>query len=89
VALTETGLKTLERHSETPIAMITEKNALGLLQLDDSATAEEIIARYEALKFQYKKIKDETGDLKTRLAYQLKQIELDDVYIYFRRQQRI
>ncbi|MCF6402208.1 hypothetical protein L3C95_04935 [Chitinophaga filiformis] len=69
--------------------MITEENALSILQLDGSATAEEITARYEALKFQYKKIKDETGDLKTRLAYQLKQIELDDVYIYFRRQQRI
>lgn len=69
--------------------MITEESALSILQLHDSATAEEIIARYEMLKFQYKKIKDETGDLKTRLAYQLKQIELDDVYIYFRRNQRI
>lgn len=69
--------------------MITDENALSILQLDDSATAEEIIARYEMLKFKYKKIKDETGDLKTRLAYQLKQIELDDVYIYFRRNQRI
>ncbi|PWV53568.1 hypothetical protein [Chitinophaga sp. S165] len=69
--------------------MITEESALSILQLDYSATAEEIIARYEMLKFQYKKIKDETGDLKTRLAYQLKQIELDDVYIYFRRNQRI
>jgi hypothetical protein len=72
-----------------PIAMITDENALSILQLDDSATAEQIIARYEMLKFQYKKIKDETGDLKTRLAYQLKQIELDDVYIHFRRNQRI
>ncbi|MVT07420.1 hypothetical protein [Chitinophaga tropicalis] len=69
--------------------MITEENALSILQLDGSATAEEIVARYEMLKIQYKKIKDETGDLKTRLAYQLKQIELDDVYIYFRKQQRI
>jgi hypothetical protein len=69
--------------------MITDENALSILQLDDSATADEIIARYEMLKFQYKKIKDETGDLKTRLAYQLKQIELDDAYIYFRRNQRI
>lgn len=69
--------------------MITEENALSILQLDGSATAEEIVARYEMLKIQYKKIKDETEDLKTRLAYQLKQIELDDVYIYFRKQQRI
>lgn len=69
--------------------MITEESALNILQLDHTATAEEIVARYETLKFQYKKIKDETGDLKTRLAYQLKQIELDDVYIYFRRKQII
>ncbi|QHS61971.1 hypothetical protein [Chitinophaga agri] len=69
--------------------MITDERALSVLQLDRSATAEEIVAKYEALKYQYKKIKDETGDLRTRLAYQLKQIELDDVYIYFRRKQRI
>ncbi|MBW8686425.1 hypothetical protein [Chitinophaga rhizophila] len=69
--------------------MITDESALSILQLDRSASAEDIIARYETLKFQYKKIKDETGDLKTRLAYQLKQIELDDVYIYFRRKQVI
>lgn len=69
--------------------MITDERALSILQLDPCATAEEIVAQYEALKYQYKKIKDETGDLRTRLAYQLKQIELDDVYIYFRRKQRI
>ena len=69
--------------------MITDDSALSVLQLDRSATAEEIMVRYEMLKFQYKKIKDETGDLRTRLAYQLKQIELDDVYIYFRKKQRI
>lgn len=69
--------------------MITEESALSILQLDSSATAEEIVARYETLKFQYRKIKEETEDLKTQLAYQLKQIELDDVYIYFRKQQRI
>ncbi|ACU58561.1 hypothetical protein SAMN05428949_3832 [Chitinophaga sp. YR627] len=69
--------------------MITDESALSILQLDRSATAEEIMARYEMLKYQYKKIKDETGDLRTRLAYQLKQIELDDVYIYFTRKQRI
>jgi hypothetical protein len=69
--------------------MITDDSALHVLQLDRSATAEDIAARYETLKFQYKKIKDETVDLRTRLAYQLKQIELDDVYIYFRRKQRI
>jgi hypothetical protein len=69
--------------------MITEESALHILQLDGSATPEEIVARYEMLKDQYKKIREETGDLKTHLAYQLKQIELDDVYIYFRRKQRI
>ncbi|WP_343689583.1 hypothetical protein [Chitinophaga sp.] len=69
--------------------MITEESALQVLQLDVSATAEEIVARYESLKDQYKKIKNETEDLKTLLAYQLKQIELDDVYIYFRKKQRI
>ncbi|SEW03987.1 hypothetical protein [Chitinophaga arvensicola] len=71
------------------MTMITEERAFDILQLEDSATAEEIVARYEILKDQYRKIKDETEDLRTRLAYQLKQIELDDVFIYFRRKQRI
>lgn len=69
--------------------MITEERAFYILQLDQDATAEEIVARYEILKDQYRRIKDETEDLRTRLAYQLKQIELDDVFIYFRRKQRI
>ncbi|MGN7821899.1 hypothetical protein HGH92_13175 [Chitinophaga varians] len=69
--------------------MITEERAFYILQLDQTATAEEIVERYENLKDQYRKIKDETEDLRTRLAYQLKQIELDDVFIYFRRKQRI
>lgn len=69
--------------------MITEERAFDILQLEDSATAEEIVARYEILKDQYRRIKDESEDLRTRLAYQLKQIELDDVFIYFRRKQRI
>jgi len=69
--------------------MINEESAYGILQLSNSATAEEIVAQYEILKGQYKRIKDETVDLKTQLEYQLKQIELDDVYIYFRRKQRI
>lgn len=69
--------------------MITEERAFDILQLDDTATAEEIVARYEVLKDEYRKIKDGTEDLRTRLAYQLKQIELDDVFIYFRRKQRI
>ncbi|WP_146151209.1 hypothetical protein [Chitinophaga niastensis] len=69
--------------------MITEERAFYILQLEESATADEIVARYEILKDQYRKIKDETEDLRTRLAYQLKQIELDDVFIYFRRKQRI
>jgi hypothetical protein len=69
--------------------MITEERAFDILQLEESATADEIVARYEILKDQYRKIKDETEDLRTRLAYQLKQIELDDVFIYFRRKQRI
>ncbi|HVI45085.1 MAG TPA: hypothetical protein VM802_09445 [Chitinophaga sp.] len=69
--------------------MITEERAFYILQLEQTATAEEIVARYEDLKDQYRRIKDETEDLRTRLAYQLKQIELDDVFIYFRRKQRI
>lgn len=85
----EKQITNVRKTSETPIAMITDDSALSVLQLDRSATAEEIMVRYEMLKFQYKKIKDETGDLRTRLAYQLKQIELDDVYIYFRKKQRI
>lgn len=71
------------------MTMITEERAFNILQLAETATAEEIVARYEILKDQYRKIKDETEDLRTRLAYQLKQIELDDVFIYFRRKQRI
>ncbi|NLR61826.1 hypothetical protein FHW36_101284 [Chitinophaga polysaccharea] len=71
------------------MTMITEERAFNILQLEDTATAEEIVARYEVLKDQYRRIKDETEDLRTRLAYQLKQIELDDVFIYFRRRQRI
>ena len=71
------------------MTMITEERAFDILQLDETATADEIVARYEILKDQYRKIKDETEDLRTRLAYQLKQIELDDVFIYFRRRQRI
>ncbi len=69
--------------------MITEEKAYDILALDHSATPEEIAIRYQALKDQYKKIKDETEDLKTRLAYQLKQIELDDVFIYLRKCQKI
>ena len=69
--------------------MITEERAYNILALDESATSEEIVARYQTLKDQYRKIKEETGDLKTQLAYQLKQIELDDVFIYFRRCQKI
>lgn len=69
--------------------MITEDKAYDILMLEPSATPEEIIARYQTLKDQYKKIKEETEDLKTQLAYQLKQIELDDVFIYFRTCQKI
>jgi hypothetical protein len=69
--------------------MITEERAFDILQLEETATAEEIVARYETLRDEYRKIKDETEDLRTRLAYQLKQIELDDVFIFFRRKQRI
>ncbi len=68
--------------------MITEEKAYDILALDNNATPEEIIARYQTLKDQYRKIKDETADLKTQLAYQLKQIELDDVFIYFRNVQK-
>ncbi|CAL1520789.1 hypothetical protein [Chitinophaga sp. MM2321] len=69
--------------------MITEERAFYILQLEHTATAEEIVARYETLKDQYNRVKDETEDLRTRLAYQLKQIELDDVFIFLRRKQRI
>ncbi|MCK7558138.1 hypothetical protein MKQ70_25290 [Chitinophaga sedimenti] len=69
--------------------MITDEQAYFILDLEENATSEEIIARYEALKDQYKKIKEETEDLKTRLAYQLKQIELDDAFIYLRKCQKI
>ncbi|WP_341838443.1 hypothetical protein WJU16_11430 [Chitinophaga pollutisoli] len=69
--------------------MITEEKAYDILALDNTATPEEIVARYQTLKDQYKKIKEETADLKTQLAYQLKQIELDDVFIYFRNVQKI
>ncbi len=69
--------------------MITEDKAYDILALDQTATPEEILARYQALKDQYKKIKEETEDLKTQLAYQLKQIELDDVFIFFRNCQKI
>ncbi|MGE7773565.1 MULTISPECIES: hypothetical protein [Chitinophaga] len=69
--------------------MITEEKAYDILALDNSATPEEIIARYQTLKDQYRKIKEETADLKTQLAYQLKQIELDDVFIFFRNVQKI
>ena len=69
--------------------MITEDKGYDILALDQSATPEEILARYQALKDQYKKIKEETEDLKTQLAYQLKQIELDDVFIFFRNSQKI
>ncbi|MRG46869.1 hypothetical protein GFS24_17240 [Chitinophaga sp. SYP-B3965] len=69
--------------------MITEENAYDILALDQTATPEEIVTRYQTLKDQYKKIKEEAEDLKTQLAYQLKQIELDDVFIYFRNCQKI
>lgn len=69
--------------------MITEEKAYDILALDHTATPEEIIARYQTLKDQYRKIKEETADLKTQLAYQLKQIELDDVFIFFRNVQKI
>ena len=69
--------------------MINEESAYSILQLSDSATSEQIVAQYETLRGKYKRIKDETRDLKTHLEYQLKQIELDDVYFYFRRKQRI
>ncbi|MFY0253322.1 hypothetical protein ACDQ55_05125 [Chitinophaga sp. 30R24] len=76
--------------SEIPLLpMITEERAFNILQLEATATTAEIVARYEILKDQYRRIKDETEDLRTRLAYQLKQIELDDVFIYLRRKQRI
>lgn len=70
-------------------AMIDEERAFDILQLKQSASADEIVARCEALKSQYRKIKDETNDLKTQLDCQLKQIELDDVLIYLKRNRRI
>ncbi|ATL46273.1 hypothetical protein COR50_03295 [Chitinophaga caeni] len=67
--------------------MITEEKAYNILMLDRTATPDQIISKYELLKNQYRKIKEETQDLKTQLAYQLKQIELDDVFIFFRKHQ--
>lgn len=69
--------------------MITEEKAFHILALDQSASSDEIVARYQILKDEYRKVKEETADLKTQLTYQLKQIELDDVFIFFRKSQKI
>jgi len=69
--------------------MITDENAYNILELERSATVEEIAARYQMLKDQYNRMKDAAADLKTRLACQLKQIELDDAFIYFSNKQRV
>lgn len=69
--------------------MITDERAYDILQLDNTATSEELLAKYENLKTEYKRMREETEDLKTKLAYQLKQIELDDAYLYLRKLQKI
>lgn len=69
--------------------MITDENAYNILELEHAATAEEIMARYQTLKDQYSRMKEASTDLKTRLACQLKQIELDDAFIYFSNKQRM
>ncbi len=69
--------------------MITDERAYDILQLDNTASSEELLAKYENLKMEYKRMREETDDLKTKLAYQLKQIELDDAYLYLRKLQKI
>lgn len=69
--------------------MITDERAYDILQVDTAASAAEILAKYETLKFEYKKMREETEDLRTKLAYQLKQIELDDAFLYLRKLEKI
>ncbi len=68
--------------------MMTEESAYNILELEPTATVEEISARYQVLKKHYQKIKEGTNELKTMLAIQRKQIELDDAFIYFSSKQR-
>lgn len=69
--------------------MITDDRAYEIFQVDNDATSEEILEKYEQLKLSYKKMREETEDLRTKLAYQLKQIELDDAFLYLKKLQRI
>lgn len=69
--------------------MLTEERAYDILELQHNASEEEIAARYQKLKEQYRKIKEGTNELRIQLDCQRKQIELDDAIIYFRSKQRI
>ncbi|HEY0271534.1 MAG TPA: hypothetical protein VGC22_00055 [Chitinophaga sp.] len=69
--------------------MITDDSAYEILKVDKTASSEEILEKYEQLKLEYKKLREETDDLRTKLAYQLKQIELDDAYLYLKKLQRL
>lgn len=69
--------------------MITDDRAYEILQVEKTASSEEILEQYEQLKLSYKKMREETDDLRTKLAYQLKQIELDDAFLYLKKLQKI
>lgn len=69
--------------------MITDDRAYEILQVAKTASSEEILEQYEQLKLSYKKTREETDDLRTKLAYQLKQIELDDAFLYLKKLQKI
>ncbi|PUZ21256.1 hypothetical protein DCM91_17100 [Chitinophaga costaii] len=69
--------------------MITDDSAYEILQVDKTASSEEILEKYEQLKSAYKKVRADTEDLRTKLAYQLKQIELDDAYLYLKKYQKL
>ncbi|WP_133177496.1 hypothetical protein [Chitinophaga parva] len=69
--------------------MITDDRAYEILQVEKTASSEEILEQYEQLKLSYKKMREETEDLRTKLACQLKQIELDDAFLYLKKIQKI
>lgn len=72
-----------------PMFMITDDRAYEILQVEKTASSEEILEQYEQLKLSYKKMREETEDLRTKLACQLKQIELDDAFLYLKKLQKI
>ncbi|PUZ28137.1 hypothetical protein DCC81_01255 [Chitinophaga parva] len=74
---------------KAPMSMITDDRAYEILQVEKTASSEEILEQYEQLKLSYKKMREETEDLRTKLACQLKQIELDDAFLYLKKIQKI